>query len=470
MDVLQQLGLSGRRIGGPSPSGIRSIPNGIIPLKSGVILTPRARIQVPLRTVIPATYNSTNLSLVFSLSVHRINSAFLFSVLSKKRKVQLGVQFVPGKILVYVGHRRSVSFDYDVHDGQWHNLALDIQDHQVHLHTSCGKKSVHADFYSKKEEALDADGSFLLGKMNHNSVSFEGAICQFDIYPSAKAAHNYCDYIKKHCREADTYRPVFPVLLPLFSKDPNITVTSLTPPSITEIYKNAKKPLVRTTIPDYGLPMVNKTFVYHTVTTPKPGAMPVSPTNHPGLEGSFTFLTQTVTTSFRINMTPPAPKPTSYDTARKTSKHGDPKSQKPSVKSLNFNEMKPNHQSTAVLTQGSQSNANLPHKKQLTIIAVKKIEPKVTREHNGNPTSIIPITLPTTDGFQKFDQEPTQFSLLVGPPGLKGEPGPLVSVSMYPLKPFHVFATFKPQGSASLFIHLFVLLVAYCGVSVFTSE
>uniref|UniRef100_A0A3B4VIH1 Thrombospondin-like N-terminal domain-containing protein n=1 Tax=Seriola dumerili TaxID=41447 RepID=A0A3B4VIH1_SERDU len=210
--------------------------------KSGIILTPRARIQVPVRTVIPANYSSTNLSLILSLSVHRVNSAFLFSVLSKKRKVQLAVQFVPGKVLVHVGQRSSVSFDYDVHDGRWHSLALDVQGHQVFLHTSCGKKSIHTDLRSKKVEALDPEGSFLLGKMNHNSVPFEGAICQFDIYPSAKAAHNYCDYIKKHCREADTYRPVFPPLLPLFSTDPNITVTHLTPLSLTELSKKGLRP------------------------------------------------------------------------------------------------------------------------------------------------------------------------------------------------------------------------------------
>uniref|UniRef100_A0A8C3AHW7 Thrombospondin-like N-terminal domain-containing protein n=1 Tax=Cyclopterus lumpus TaxID=8103 RepID=A0A8C3AHW7_CYCLU len=189
VDVLQQLGLYGRRTGVSSSSAARNIPNGIIPFKSGVILTPRARIQAPLHTVIPASYSATNLSLILSLSVHRVNGAYLFS----------------GQVLVRVGQRSSVHFDYDVHDGQWHSLALDIQGRHVSLHTSCGKRIARADLRSKKEEALDAEGSFLLGKMNHNSVPFEGAICQFDIYPSAKAAQNYCDYIKKQCREADTF-------------------------------------------------------------------------------------------------------------------------------------------------------------------------------------------------------------------------------------------------------------------------
>lgn len=443
MDVLQQLGLSGRRAGGSSSSGARSIPNGIIPFKSGVILTPRARVQVPLHTVIPATYSSTNLSLILSLSVHRINSAFLFSVLSKKRKVQLGVQFVPGKVLVHVGQRSSVSFDYDVHDGQWHSLALDIRGHQVFLYTSCGKKSVHADLHSKKEEALDPEGSFLLGKMNHNSVPFEGAICQFDIYPSAKAAHNYCDYIKKHCREADTYRPVFAPLLPLFSTDPNITVTRITPLSLTELSKKAQRPTLafieentRTTVlaPTDRSLMLSKTSVYQTVSTPKPGAVSVSPLFHPGLESPVKFPTQTVTTFVRISVTPPTQKSTSNGSAGKDANQGDDNSQKPSGKSMDLpastrpSKMKPNLRTTAASTQGSPSNAYLPHKKQLTTVAPKKPEPKVTSMQDVKPTSFILVTPAATDGFQTFDLEPTQFSLLAGPPGLKGEPGPPVSV------------------------------------------
>lgn len=442
MDVLQQLGLSGRRGGAPSSSGARSSPNGIIPFKSGVILTPRARIQVPLRTVIPDTYSSTNLSLILSLSVHRINSAFLFSVLSKKRKVQLGVQFAPGKVLVHVGPRSSVSFDYDVHDGQWHSLALNIQGHQVFLHTSCGKRSVHADLH-KKEEALDAEGSFLLGKMNHNSVPFEGAICQFDIYPSAKAAHNYCDYIKKHCREADTYRPMFPPLLPLSSTDLNITVTHLTPLILTEIFKKAQRPTLaltvesaRTTIlvPTDSSLMLNITSLHQTVSAPKPGAVSVSPPIRPGLESPFTFPTQTATTSLRVSVAPPNCKPTSHGSAGKNTKQGDTNSQNPSCKSMGLpastrpSEMKPDLQTTAAFIQGSPSNAYLPHSKQLTTVASKKPEPKVTSVQDVKPTSFIPVTPTATDGFQTFDLEPTQFSLLAGPPGLKGEPGLPVSV------------------------------------------
>lgn len=429
MDVLQQLGLFGRTSDHSAPTGIRSVPRGIIPSKTGVILTPRARIQVPLRAVIPATYARTNLSLVLSLSIHRINSAFLFSVLSKKKKVQLGVQFTPGKILLHAGQKSPVRFDYDVHDGQWHNLALDIQGHQVFLYTSCGKNSVHADLRVKKEEAFDANGTFLLGKANHNAVSFEGAICQFDIYPSAKAAHNYCDHIKKHCREADTFRPAFPALLPLFSTDSNITVTPPSLAPIIEIFQSDKKPtLGRTTlpVPDYSLLMLHKTSAYHTVTAPKPGAASVPPAAYPEVESPFMFPTQTVTSSFRINMTPPTQKPASFQSARQNTRHGDAND---SFKSLDLPTfMGPNRQNTAGVTQGSTSNRYLPHAEQITTIPSKLLEPKETRMQEVSPTPLAAFTLAGTDSLQKSDLAPTGFSLLAGPIGLKGEPGPPVSV------------------------------------------
>ncbi|XP_068590499.1 collagen alpha-1(XXVII) chain B-like [Cebidichthys violaceus] len=400
VDVLQQLGLTGRRSGGSSWPAARSIPNGIIPFKSGVILTPRARIQAPLHAVIPASYSTANLSLILSLSVHRVNGAFLFSVLSKKRKVQLGVQFSQGKILVRVGQRSSVIFDYDVHDGQWHSLALDIRGRRVSLHTSCGERSVHADLRSKKEEALDAEGSFLLGKMNHNSVAFEGAVCQFDIYPSAEAAHNYCDYIKMQCREAETYRPALPPLLPLVSTDPNITVPRTTQPSLAEISKKAD-----------GSPMPNKTSAYQPVSALTPGAVSVSQLVLPQLESLFDF-----------------PKPTSHGSDVRNTKHGDTNSQKASGERMDLpastrpTERRPNLH--AAFTQGPPPNAYLHRGDLSTTAAPKTPEPKVTSVQDVEPTSLGPITTAATDGLQIFLLEATQFSLLDGPPGLKGEPGP----------------------------------------------
>lgn len=231
MDILQRLGLTGKKAQSQSSSSSvtsHSVPQGVIPFKSGVILTQRARIKTPVAALIPASYG-TNLAIVLSLCSHRINNAFLFSVRNKKKKLQLGVQFIPGKIIVYVGHKQSVYFDYDVHDGQWHHMAINIRSRKVTLYTSCGKNRTNANLHFKKEDSLDPDGSFLLGKMNQNSVQFEGAICQFDIYPSAKAAHNYCKYIKKQCRQADIYRPNLLPLLPVLPQFPNSSVITSSP-------------------------------------------------------------------------------------------------------------------------------------------------------------------------------------------------------------------------------------------------
>lgn len=341
--------------------------------------------------------------------------------------MQLGVQFAPGKLLVHVGHRSSVSFDYDVHDGRWHSLALGIQGQEIFLRTSCWGKITRKSLQSNGAEALDADGSFLLGKMNHNSGSFEGAICQFDIYPSAKAAHNYCDYIKKHCREADTYRAALPRLLPLFSTGPNITATYVTPQSIMETSNHAQRTTSARTgipVPAYDLLMLNKTSAYR-VSTARPGAVYVSPRVQPQLESPFALLTAAVTTTLGMQMRPPNQKPVLHGAARKNTRPEDTDSYKPYVESLEIPAVAgANLQTTAAFTQASP----LTHQGLLTPTSGKKPEPNLINIQDVAPTTIIPITGVATDGFQTFDLEPTTFSLLPGSSGLKGEPGPPVSM------------------------------------------
>lgn len=285
-----------------------------------------------------------------------------------------------------------MTFDYEVHDGQWHSLALDVRGRRVFLHTSCGRRSLQADLRSK-DQALDPEGLFLLGRMNRHSVAFEGAVCQFDIYPAAKAAHNYCDYIKKQCRDADTYRPVFPALLPLFSTDPNITLTRFTPPpqgpTLATIAGNARTTLA-------GSP--TKTSAYD-------AGSPLVPS---GFEGPPTFPTQTVATSFRIE-----PKPTSQ--VGRNAKRNDPDSQRPSGNvpaSTAASDVRP--------TRGLPADGFAPREAPSTTASPKPPEPEVA--------SVQDVTPAATDGFQTFDLEPTQFSLLAGSPGPKGEPGPQVSV------------------------------------------
>uniref|UniRef100_A0A9J7XX07 Collagen, type XXVII, alpha 1b n=1 Tax=Cyprinus carpio carpio TaxID=630221 RepID=A0A9J7XX07_CYPCA len=396
VDVLQRLGLVGKR-----PSGTRFTPQGVIPFKSGVILTQRARIDVPVSSVVPASLGSA-FSLILSVCSHRINNAFLFTIVTKRKRLQLGMQFIPGQILVYLGQKNTVNFDYDVHNGQWHNLALEIQAQRVTLYTSCGKTSVHANLHFKNEETLDPEGSFRLGKMSQNSVQFEGAICQFDIHPSAKAAHNYCKYIKKQCREADTYRPNLPPLLPLLPLDPNISVTVQTPNVVTEVNN---RHLSLTQI---------KVHINHETSQ----GLNTSPTLQLPLQATA----QTAMASFGSRTSQKSPKPTQQSSPRKNIMK---ESIKPQI-------LKKNEMAVTARPTGQQKN-----KLDIETPATTKLKPFSTSrdlemstlaspKEISKPSSFEPVTAAATDGFQTFDLEPTQFSLLARSPVQKGEPGPPV--------------------------------------------
>lgn len=427
MDILQKLGLVGKR---PS-SGTRSTPSGVIPFKSGVILTQQVRIEVPVSSVVPVPL-STEFSLIFSICSHRINNAFLFTIVSKRKRLQLGVQFIPGKIVAYVGQKNSVYFDYDIHNGQRHNLALGIQPQRVTLYTSCGKTSVHANLHFKNEETLDPEGSFLLGKMNQNSVQFEGAICQFDIHPSAKAAHNYCKYIKKQCREADTYRTNLPPLLPLLHLDPNISVTLPTPMTISELINKGFTPILsqdktRINAEISGGPntSIHMTSQHGSLSLSVHGTVPPR-LYRPTLQIPTQAKTPSVTPLLRTRASPIFPKPTQQSSPKKGITKEPHKSKdnhmsvtaRPTIKKLESVQPSAATKPSRVLSYS---------KRQLTTIAVKRSVPEVTTFQHSKTNAFVPVTPAATDGLQTFDLEPTQFSLLAGPPGLKGEPGPPVN-------------------------------------------
>ncbi|CAO2587816.1 Collagen alpha-1(XXVII) chain [Lemmus lemmus] len=209
VDVLQRLGLSWTKAGG----GRSPAPPGVIPFSSGFILTQRARLQAPTSTVLPPTLGQ-ELALVLSLCSHRVNHAFLFAIRSRKHRLQLGLQFLPGRTLVHLGPRQSVAFDLDVHDGRWHHLALELRGRTVTLVTACGQYRVPIPLPSHRSSMLDPQGSFLLGKMNPRAVQFEGALCQFSIHPVAQVAHNYCAHLRERCRQMDTYSPQVGALFP----------------------------------------------------------------------------------------------------------------------------------------------------------------------------------------------------------------------------------------------------------------
>ncbi|NXA77012.1 CORA1 protein, partial [Thryothorus ludovicianus] len=458
-------------------SSSRTVPQGVIPFKSGVIFTQRARVEAPLSTLLP-TGSSSDLLLVLSLCSHRINNAFLFAVRSKKKKLQLGVQFVPGKIIVYVGHKRSVYFDYNVHDGQWHNMAINIRGQTVTLFTSCGKRRVHADLHFKKDEALDPHGSFLFGKMSQHSVQFEGAICQFDIYPSAKAAHHYCKYLKKQCRQADTYRPNLPPLIPLLPRDPSASPSTPQPSlqglrnlttsaptlefgRVTAPLKTrgsaATTPTLLSTAP--SRPRLTTKATQVTVAPPVPSSTKSQvPTPSPRGTGTTPRVSQP-TPSTRREKTPlPTAKrapPTSQSlvtASRKESKQDTKKiiNQKPTaqppeapstvkpVRRVPENTTSNIHLVTPKQTPQNTSRAPLP-KKHLpsptrrvdpSIIPLVYTKPPLGSARPSSRARAQPFNLTTpaaTDGYQIFGPlGPTPFPFYLGYPGVKGERGPQV--------------------------------------------
>ncbi|NWI25918.1 CORA1 protein, partial [Sula dactylatra] len=464
-------------------SSSRTVPQGVIPFKSGVIFTQRARVEAPVSTILPAG-SSTDLLLVLSLCSHRINNAFLFAVKSKKKKLQLGVQFVPGKIIVYVGHKRSVYFDYNVHDGQWHNMAINIRGQTVTLFTSCGKHRVHADLHFKKDEALDPHGSFLFGKMNQHSVQFEGAICQFDIYPSAKAAHHYCKYLKKQCRQADTYRPNLPPLIPLLPRDPSASpstpqhmepslqgLRNLTTAAPSLEFGRVTAPLKTrgsgtTTVALVSSPpslprLTTKATKVTVAPSPVPSGTETQPPTRLVPRGTVTALRvprPTPSTRMEKNPLPTAKKapPTSQSPAtasRKESKQDTKKkiNQKPTIEPSEApSTVKPVRRMTdnttsnvhfVTLKQTPQNPSSGPLLNKHVPSPTRKADPSniplvYTKPSLGSaqPASraraqAFNLTTPTaTDGYQIFDPfGPTLFPFLLGYPGMKGERGPQVN-------------------------------------------
>uniref|UniRef100_A0A8C5PS04 Laminin G domain-containing protein n=1 Tax=Leptobrachium leishanense TaxID=445787 RepID=A0A8C5PS04_9ANUR len=150
----------------------------------GLVLTPNAVIEFPVESNFRHSLGKT---------------------IRNKSRLCFGVQLLPKKLIVHIGGRKSVFFDYNVHGGRWHSFAIGIGDQSVSLSFHCGKK-----FFTKKVafeiQDLGTGTVFTLGRMDPHSAQFEGVICQLEMIPSAEASANYCQYVKRQCRHADTYR------------------------------------------------------------------------------------------------------------------------------------------------------------------------------------------------------------------------------------------------------------------------
>lgn len=180
-----------------TPSSSTPLPQGVHITESGVILTNDAYIESPLRKILPV-HLEQQFTILIGLQSHKVNNAFLFSIRNKNR-LQFGVQLLPKKVVVHLGGKQSIFFNYSVHDERWHSFAITIRNQLVSMFVECGKKSFSREIHLELQ-TFDSNSVFTLGSMNNDSVHFEGIVCQLDIIPTAEASAYYCRYVKQQCR------------------------------------------------------------------------------------------------------------------------------------------------------------------------------------------------------------------------------------------------------------------------------
>ena len=120
------------------PPSSTPLTQGVHVTESGVILTNDSYIETPLVKILPVNLEQP-FTILIGLQSYRVNNAFLFSIRSKNR-LQLGVQLLPKKLVVYLGGKQSVFFNYSVHDERWHSFAIAVTNQDVSMFVECGKK------------------------------------------------------------------------------------------------------------------------------------------------------------------------------------------------------------------------------------------------------------------------------------------------------------------------------------------
>ncbi|GAA6070698.1 collagen alpha-1(XXIV) chain, partial [Tachysurus ichikawai] len=218
VDLLLQLGLSSRRDVAhassmmTSPPLISSPPSlSIHPSGVGVTLDQDAMIEAPVASVLPAGLEK-EFSLIVSLNSKRTTNAFLFSVRDGLDRLQFGLQLLRNRVVVYTGDKASVYFSYEAQDGQWHSFVVAVRPRSVSFTARCGELHYNEETLTRPR-MLAPNGRVAIGRMSSRAAQFEGTLCQLEIYPSAQVAAHYCDYVKKNCRLADTFRSLSPSTL-----------------------------------------------------------------------------------------------------------------------------------------------------------------------------------------------------------------------------------------------------------------
>lgn len=175
----------------------------------GVLLDSNFHYEAPAGSLFPPEIGE-EFSVVVSLSSWRANNAFLFSVKDSRDRLRFGIQLLPRRVVVYTAEKTSVYFSYNWQDGRQHPFAVGVRARSVSFYAQCGAVQQQEHIMGRSQTLGDSGGLFTLGRMNSKAASLNGRVCQLDIYPSAQAAAHYCNYLKKQCRLADTYRLPLP--------------------------------------------------------------------------------------------------------------------------------------------------------------------------------------------------------------------------------------------------------------------
>lgn len=175
----------------------------------GVLLDTNSIYEIPASNLFHTEF-SDEFSFVISLSSWGASNAFLLSVKDGGDRLHFGIQLLPHRLVVYTAEQSSIHFTYSWQDGQQHAFAVGVRARSVSFYTDCGRVQQREQTLARAQTLGKPGSLFTLGRMNSKAAPFSGQLCQLDIYPSAQAAAHYCNYLKKQCRLADTYRSPLP--------------------------------------------------------------------------------------------------------------------------------------------------------------------------------------------------------------------------------------------------------------------
>ncbi|CAM9165092.1 unnamed protein product, partial [Lampetra planeri] len=214
VDILYRLGLTAQRstddpyektVSPPTTYTTAPSPLNLPFPGHGVTLDTNSLYEAPAGSLFPPDIGE-EFSVVVSLTSWRANNAFLFSVKDGRDRLRFGIQLLPRRVVVFTAEKASIYFTYNWHDGRQHPFAVGVRAHSVSFYADCGAVQQREPTLGRSQTLGASGGLFTLGRMNSKAAPFSGRVCQLDIYPSAQAAAHYCNYLKKQCRLADTYR------------------------------------------------------------------------------------------------------------------------------------------------------------------------------------------------------------------------------------------------------------------------